>query len=293
MANYLSYWKPENAHNDYDGGWIFDRAWNSRYDKVKAGDILWMVTSENQKLILLARGEVENSMPQSEAMEDPLLKDREIWPAESSWKKYWAKIKNPQKLQWIDITDIAPQLTFASKSNPRLYEDPAKWGNALQTLRTLTPESAQLLQSRLPNSIKSENSEEIDELNIEIEEKAFGAGFGDPILNREVEKAAIQFVTSHYKNQGWSVTSKEQEKCGYDLLCEHGNQIHHVEVKGIQGNKESIILTRNEVNYLEQPLSFVCLVTSALTSPNLSSYTGEEFKKQFKLDAFAFKASKV
>jgi hypothetical protein len=167
-----------------------------------------------------------------------------------------------------------------------MYENPAKWGNALQTLRTLTPESAQLLQARLlGGTVPVEIAETL--------ETPYGAGFGDPISNREVEKAAIDFVTTHYSTLGWKVTSKEREKCGYDLLCENNQEIHHVEVKGVKGSIESVILTKNEVSYLDRPESFVCLVTSALSSPKLTSYSGEEFKKHFKLEPYAFMAAKV
>lgn len=150
MKNYLSYWTPENAHGDFDRGLLFDSAWNSRYNKVKPGDTLWMVTSEDKSLILLGKGDVQESIPQSEAKKNhPILGGREFWPQENKWPIYWVLIKDPKPLTWVPITDIAPQLTFESKTNSRMYEDPSKWGNALQTLRTLTPESVLLLQARL------------------------------------------------------------------------------------------------------------------------------------------------
>jgi hypothetical protein len=38
-----------------------------------------------------------------------------------------------------------------------------------------------------------------------------------------------------YKQNGWSVESVEQDKCGYDLLCANSSIEEHVEVKGIRG----------------------------------------------------------
>lgn len=288
MANYLSYWTPQNAR--HDEGYDFKCAYNSRYDKVKAGDTLWIVTAENSKLYLLAGGMVEEAITQRKAKKHPFFSGKQNWPQESTWQKYWVIIKKPwMKLERRDITDIAWDLRFDSKSNDKMYEDPSKWGNALQTLRTLTPKSAELLQSRL-SGLQADSATVV--VTVPESKLSSGAGFGDPISNREVEKAAIYFVTSHYTKLGWNVISKEQEKCGYDLHCQNGDQIHHVEVKGIKGGAESVILTKNEVAYLERPESFVCIVSSALSSPKLMSYSGKEFKKQFKLEPYAFMAAK-
>lgn len=49
-----------------------------------------------------------------------------------------------------------------------------------------------------------------------------GAGFGDYDSNKEVETAAISFVTKLYHAAGWQVDSVEPNKCGFDLLCTHG-----------------------------------------------------------------------
>lgn len=63
--------------------------------------------------------------------------------------------------------------------------------------------------------------------------KSGGAGFGNPEENKEVETAAIAFVTKLYESEGWQVVSVENEKCGFDLICTRGTTIENVEVKWI------------------------------------------------------------
>jgi predicted HNH restriction endonuclease len=192
MADYLSYWTPQNAR--HDEGSTFDCAWNSRYDKVKPGDVLWMVTAENNSLFLLARGVVSKAMTQRDAKKDPFFKEKVNWPseAESGWEKYWVIIAEPRSIiKWRDITDVATQLRFESKSNPTLYETPAKWGNALQTLRTLTPESAKLLQARLKVSVGGVISNPSDEP--ETPEEAIARIEGREILHSHLRRERLAY----------------------------------------------------------------------------------------------------
>jgi hypothetical protein len=130
---------------------------------------------------------------------------------------------------------------------------------------------------------------------IERQIRNAGAGFGSPEKNRKVEKAAISFVTKHYKNQGWKVESVEFKKNkGYDLLCTKGTAEEHVEVKGVRGTELSFIITSGEVRQIcEDSQSVVCVVTSALSDkPLLSRYTIQEFIDNFELEKLAYRARK-
>jgi hypothetical protein len=92
-----------------------------------------------------------------------------------------------------------------------------------------------------------------------------GAGFGDPETNPEVERAAVRFVTSHYKLQGWTVVSVENQKIGYDLRCMREAEVKHVEVKGVRGDEVCFQLTAGEKARAESDKLFcVCVVTRAL-----------------------------
>lgn len=61
--------------------------------------------------------------------------------------------------------------------------------------------------------------------------------------SREVEQVAIRIVTDRYRKNGWSVTSREAVKVGYDLLCRRGRDVAHVEVKGRAQDGDVVIVT--------------------------------------------------
>lgn len=141
---------------------------------------------------------------------------------------------------------------------------------------------------------------ELEQLASGIEqEEAFeqklkvGAGFGNPEINRKVEQAAISFVTDWYNSKGWKVKSVEADRRGYDLLCTKTKRKEHVEVKGVQGQELSFIITSGEIRQARNNTHFfICIVTSALTkNPQMFRYTGAEFVEKFGLAPLAYRAS--
>jgi hypothetical protein len=68
-----------------------------------------------------------------------------------------------------------------------------------------------------------------------------GAGFGDPVSTRLVEKAAVLAVKRLFRGRGWAVTSVEAEARGFDLLCVRNRKELHVEVKGVAGDRQNFI----------------------------------------------------
>ncbi|OAJ67436.1 DUF3883 domain-containing protein [Gluconobacter cerinus] len=57
----------------------------------------------------------------------------------------------------------------------------------------------------------------------------------DPAERALVEKAAIDFVTTHYRALQWNVTSVESDNVGWDLNVCRGGRTLKVEVKGLSG----------------------------------------------------------
>jgi hypothetical protein len=109
-----------------------------------------------------------------------------------------------------------------------------------------------------------------------------GGGFGSVETNRRVEKAAIEFVTRQYENDGWTVRSVEAQKVGYDLCCNRGGEQAHVEVKGTQDDGICFIITAAEVrNAMIDHRHLTCVVPGALTAPpKLLTITRDEFYKK-------------
>lgn len=118
-----------------------------------------------------------------------------------------------------------------------------------------------------------------------------GAGFGDPERNRMVETAAVSKVTAHYRKQGWRVLDVSSEKRGYDLECIKGRVTQHVEVKGVTGDRQAVMLTENERHQAKEDRAFVlAVVTSALSEPNLHMYSAEDMFSQFEITPMIHRA---
>ena len=131
----------------------------------------------------------------------------------------------------------------------------------------------------------------VNKVDDDKNQEKIGAGFGDPETNQEVEQAAVSFVTNDYKRRGWLVESVEAKKCGYDLLCTNDQFLEHVEVKGIQGDLVSFIITAGEVRQSQSDDFFVLYaVTSALSTPKLHRFTAKEFHDKFGLETLSYRA---
>lgn len=120
-----------------------------------------------------------------------------------------------------------------------------------------------------------------------------GAGYGDPAGNREVEDAAVAAVRLSYERDGWTVSSRERDCCGYDLECTRDRAVEHVEVKGVRGMVHSFMITAGEVEQARiDPCFVLIVVTSALShDPELTRYSGVEFIERFELKAVQYRAS--
>jgi len=104
----------------------------------------------------------------------------------------------------------------------------------------------------------------------------WGAGYGDPEKNREVELAAERVVTDYYERAGWSVTRVADLKCGWDLTAIRGEAERHLEVKGVSSSMPSVLVTRNELRTAEHDDRWqLAVVTTALTDPALQEFPRE------------------
>jgi len=122
---------------------------------------------------------------------------------------------------------------------------------------------------------------------------AHGAGFGDPKNNRRVERAAIAAVKKWYLQKGWSVQSKEADRCGYDLECAFGDKRECAEVKGVSSSLPSFLITRGELDASERnPCFVIFVVTQALEKhPRIQRMTGRELKARYDFSPLQFMAT--
>ena len=123
------------------------------------------------------------------------------------------------------------------------------------------------------------------------DEMRWGGGFRDPVRNREIERAAVHFVTALYGSRGWSVRPVESDKCGFDLLCWMSDAEEHVEVKGVGGELQSFFITKGELDRINTDSLFVLYVVTGATtkSPKYFSYRGEDVLAQFQVEPVQYR----
>jgi hypothetical protein len=131
--------------------------------------------------------------------------------------------------------------------------------------------------------------ERTDETTVDVR----GGGFADSKTRKEIEQAAIKFVTDHYKAQDYTVESRESQNLGYDLLAVKASTTLYLEVKGTDGTSPRFFLTRNECKCAGQEANWrLLIVTKArTTTPELQILTIQEVKRMFKLDPLAWECT--
>jgi len=285
MADYLKYWKKESVEEQRLHEDVLSHSGSGHYGRLQIGDTVWIVTIRNNgaQMGLIGRIIVGEILNHEEALE--------IFHADTLYDTDYHVIAVPgteEENREVDIIDIARDLRFiAPDGRDRLRVSNNRVnGQQLQSIRKLTPESVVLLTTKWYGT----DSERTAELEKQI---SAGAGFGDPELNKKVERAAIDLVTNKFQNDGWTVVSLETQKCGFDLLCQRDGDEKHIEVKGISGTEISFIITANELRKAQSdPYFTIYAVTSALSeNPTLHSFTAQQFLENFSLDEIAYRAA--
>lgn len=140
--NYMTYWRPRTV--DAQEGPLLGHSAGGQFQKVEPGDTVWIVTVRPPGQLMLLGCIVVGFVTDYEGAKKA-LHTSDIWDAS------WHIIAEPgteRLLHEVDITSIASQLRFESEGAPRLnivgdHVD----ARQLQAMRTLTPESAQLLEA--------------------------------------------------------------------------------------------------------------------------------------------------
>ncbi len=115
----------------------------------------------------------------------------------------------------------------------------------------------------------------------------------DLVPSRDVEKAAVAFVTKRYRDFGYKVRSTEADKIGYDLHCSRRGEVRHVEVKGRALDGNVVILTRGEWERAQRDDRWFLAIVSRANSEMavLLEWAGAEIPKRFRIDPIAFRVA--
>jgi hypothetical protein len=156
--NFVQYWQMAETER-YVSNWeTLDYAASGKYQRlgVSEGDTVWVVTGRNKRLMLVGSILVDRLTNFETAQR--MLGRKDLYGGQL--KGYVINLDRGQhRIRLADMTDFAEELTFVNKGGKRTKLDidainrPGSridFGNALQTLRTLTVDSAALLQTRSP-----------------------------------------------------------------------------------------------------------------------------------------------
>jgi hypothetical protein len=94
-----------------------------------------------------------------------------------------------------------------------------------------------------------------------------------------VERVAIESVAARYRSLGYSVTSVERDRVGWDLAASMNGQLwFRLQVKGLSADLPRAELTPNEFEQMQAQRSTyrVCLVTNARAAPVISEFSWNE-----------------
>ena len=289
---FTHYWNADTCDwhysNDHAGNAFEHTAGNGFAAKgIVAGDRIYGFNVFQGALFLIGRMEVKETVSLERARE---LLGGEIWEAPehvigvegSGTPMYFTR-----QVPW----EIVAQLRFVGSNGEekglKFVEDEHLDQQTLRTIRELTAASAALLDEFLALPFKEleadgeedEDDDDDDEMDDDDDSDISDEDYDDIVLqfgnaehNREVEKAAVDFVTKYMQSEGYTVVSREQDRCGYDLLCSSEDEEYHVEVKGTSGEAMRFIMTDKEFSTASEDEDYlVCIVTSALSDePTLS-----------------------
>jgi hypothetical protein len=154
----LHYWVPATARHELqqrrDPISIGSEQLSER--KVQPDDTIWIVTVEDGTLLLVGRVVVEDVVGRDEAI--ARLGTNDLWDATYT---VIAKPGTVEPLRQVNLSSVASELTFKSRSSPRLTIVDGKVNpQQLQSTRHLTPESVELLEERWAMAERSIGADE-------------------------------------------------------------------------------------------------------------------------------------
>lgn len=233
MASYLQTWTEgaEGARR-YVGEPLVHAA-SDQYDKMRVapGDVLYIAYLDAKRLHLISRLRVDRILSRRQAEQhfgEP------IWSA----ARHAIGVGDPAAFDLLVPTDVIRALRFerltGRETTLAVTDDGEVNGGALQSVRRLSPASAALLDEVFEDEAAPPQPQ--------------GRTKPSQAAKKAVELHAMDVVQKHYEAEGWAVEDVSANR-PYDLECLRGAEVRHVEVKGLAGPPERIVVTRGEVDY--------------------------------------------
>lgn len=239
-AHYLLYWKlsPEERLNlaEYRRA---DYAAGDQLEKVKPGDVLWIVNVYVNKLWLLGRLQVETVVSDSDVAQE-LVEPGEDW-IDADWYAIANRFR-VEPLKLIDITGIAAQLRLFGRTDRLTFTQGRIDAKQFRWLRELTPDSAWLLEE-IWYAEKVEPQSTQDYLELTEDDRAYTEGriVERTLRQRQRNRQLVEDAKAQYKQNHGRLCC---EVCGFDFIETYGIEYieaHHIQaVASLDEDHESV-----------------------------------------------------
>lgn len=124
-------------------------------------------------------------------------------------------------------------------------------------------------------------------LNKFIEFKNFTKKNIKSIKRNKTEFEAILFVTEYFEKSNYQIKSVQKDNLGFDLIANKNKESLTLEVKGLAGKSSNIIISSNEIEYLDKNFENhrICVVRNCdKKSKELIIFKFEQSSKQWKTE---------
>jgi hypothetical protein len=145
MPHFAMYWRPSTVEAARATDDLLLYAASNQFDRVASGDVIWLVTAPGGRLSLVGRLNVDAIVDGETAT--ARLGVEKLWPAELYALPPQHEEREP--VRDLDLTEHAAELRFVAAEGEAalaISHDGRVNAQQLQTMRVLTPESAQCLE---------------------------------------------------------------------------------------------------------------------------------------------------
>ena len=155
----MSYWKPATATAEARTKRL-SHASSNQFGRVEDGDTVWLVTVRSGSLELIGKIEVESVCDQEDAAERLEMAAHDL----RDDSHHLIATDGGLTPVWLDIHELEPRIRFISTTGKdRLDLSGGRVANQLQTMRELTPESAEILEEAFQANYQEPSDDDEEE----------------------------------------------------------------------------------------------------------------------------------
>lgn len=282
MAHYLLQWKTDKDELEGRSRPPMNHLAGGQLDKVQSDDTLWIVNNEIGFCLI---GKVEVKLVVSTAAEaKAILQTDSLFRERSNYLYAIAKSYTVEKMQWINISNIAGELRFDSENDRLDVEDGKVASLQILRIRKLTEESAQLLERKW---YQYRNLDDIAKLDSDIQIDSQLTEDDTAYVSEFVEGGTVvRTVHQHVRNRSLVKAKKQEfrrqndnrlfcEVCDFDFDEKYG--VEYIEAH----HKKPIADLDDETTTKLDDIALLCANCHRAIHCETPPIDFEEFKKRY------------